>query len=168
MKSDFDDILAPESCCHKFLKNPKFGRVSWLFSEILKKWFFAILDMMLWMDLGFYFFKSNFFLFSNFWHRSRCDGTAISGSNFNLKFFSEKAKNVLLTKNPQFLSDWAQILCVGHENFRDQPWNFELNRRKNVDFLLIALFLPFLKKISIWNLTHETSAKSWGIKKKFT
>ena len=43
------------------MKNPKFGRVSWLFSEIFKKWFFAILDMMLWMDLGFYFFKSNFF-----------------------------------------------------------------------------------------------------------
>ena len=53
------------------------------------------------MDLGFYFLKSNFILFPNFWHRSRCDGTAISGSNLKLKFFSEKAKNVLFTKNPQ-------------------------------------------------------------------
>ena len=150
--SDFDDILAPESSCHKFLKNLNIGHVSWLFFEIFKKWFFAILDMMLWMDLGFYFFKSNFFLFSNFWHRSRCDGTAISGSNFKLKFFSEKAKNVLLTKNPQFLSDWAQILWDGHENFRGDPWNFEQNRTKIVDFLLIAHFWPFLKKFQsqIW------------------
>ena len=124
------------------MKNLKFGRVSWLFSEILKKWFFAILDMMLWMDLGFYFFKSNFFLFPNFWHRSRCDGTAISGSNFNLKFFSEKAKNVLLTKNPQFLSDWAQNFRDDHENFRDLLTKFELNRTKIVDFLLIAKFSP--------------------------
>ena len=136
------------------MKNLKFGRVSWLFSEIFKKWFFAILDMMLWMDLGFYFFKSNFFLFPNFWHRSRVDRTSRSGSNLKLKFFSEKAKNVLLTKNPQFSSDWAQILWDGHKNLWDDFWIFEQNRTKIVDFLLIACFWPFLKKISIANLTH--------------
>ena len=136
------------------MKNPKFGRVSWLFSEIFKKWFFAILDMMLWMDLGFYFFKSNFFLFPKFWHRSRVDRTSRSGSNLKLKFFSEKAKNVLLTKNPQFLSDWAQNFRDDHENFGDHLTKFELNWMKIVDFLIIAHFWPFLKKNSISNLTH--------------
>ena len=136
------------------MKNPKFGRVSWLFSEIFKKWFFAILGMKPWINLAAIFFMWTLFLFPNFWHRSRCDGTAISGSNFKLKFFSEKAENVLLTKNPHFSSDWAQNFRVGHENFRDLHTKFELNRTKIVDFLSIAHFWPFLKKISISNLTH--------------
>ena len=89
------------------------------------------------------------FLFPNFWHRSRCDGTAISGSNFKWKFFSEKIENVLLTKSPHFSSDWAQNFRVGHENFSDLLTKFELNRMKIVDFLLIAKFLP--KKISETN-----------------
>ena len=61
---------------------------------------------------------------------------------------------------------------AGHKNFRDQHAKFQLFRSKIVDFSLIAKFLPFLKKISIANLTHfpwlcphETGAKSWETKK---
>ena len=93
------------------------------------------------MDLAFYFFKLNFLLFPNFWHRSRVDRTSRSGSNLRLKIFSEKAKNVVLTKKPQFLSDLAQNFRDCPENFRDHLTKFELNRTKIVDFLLMAYFL---------------------------
>ena len=46
----------------------------------------------------------------------------------------------LLTKNPQFWSDFAKNLWDGHRNFRDHLAKFELNRTKIVDFLLIAYF----------------------------
>ena len=52
----------------------------------------------------------------------------------------QKPKNMLLTKNPQFLSNFAQT-------FRDWSFNgqvnssmFELNWTKNVNFSLIAYF----------------------------
>ena len=122
------------------MKNPKFGPVSWLLSEISKNQFLAILGIKLWMDLAAIFFKLNFFLFSKFWHQSRWGRTTRSGSNFKLKFFSEKVKNVLLTKNLQFLSDFAQKFRDCPENFWDHLTKFELNRTKIVDFSLIAKF----------------------------
>ena len=59
---------------------------------------------------------------------------------FQIEIFSEKAKNVLLTKNPQFSSDFAQNFRDRPENFRDHLTKFELNRTKIVDFLLIVYF----------------------------
>ena len=138
--SDFDDILAPETCCHKFLKNFNFGHVSWLISEIFKNQFFAFFTLKSWMDLAAIFFKLTLFLFPNFWHQSQPDGTSRRGSNLKLKFFSVKAKNVVLTKNPQFLSDLSQNFRADHQNFCDDSSKFELNRTKIVDFSLIAKF----------------------------
>ena len=93
------------------------------------------------MNLAANTFKLKFFLFPNFWHRSQPDRTSRSGSNLQLKFFSEKAKNMLLVKNPQFLSDFAQKFRNRPKNFCDHFPKFELNRTKIVDFLLIAKFL---------------------------
>ena len=92
------------------------------------------------MNLAANTFKLKFFLFPNFWHRSQPDRTSRSGSNLQLKFFSEKAKNMLLIKNPQFLFDFAQKFRNRPKNFCEHFPKFELNRTKIVDFSLIAKF----------------------------
>ena len=52
----------------------------------------------------------------------------------------QEPKNMLLMKNPQFLSNLAQNLRDWPNNFCGHLTKFELNRMKIVDFLVIAQF----------------------------